>query len=254
MGDIFDPDFGAFTPISLLRVNAAHPFAALDLDLAVPGALRVQASARLGTYAQTLAQPKSPRSALEGSLGISPVLSFLKVPVLRDVYLRSYGELAYLPASGAFAINAVGLFAQDLVIPFRFSGRASPTLSLEGALYYADSLDQQPVNEYYAPHSALTVKGGLSGSLSFALRNSDRLTYWLHAAGGYAESVDAASGDTVQTALIETSSRWSYARRGALVSVVATGSTAIEEGELSYWSMSMGLEVSTKMPRLLSPR
>ena len=36
------------------------------------------------------------------------MLSFLGVPVLRDLYLRSYGEIAYLAATAVAGANAVG--------------------------------------------------------------------------------------------------------------------------------------------------
>jgi len=143
--DLFDPAGGAFTPFAFFGAHGAYPFAGLDLELDRANAIRIQGAVRYGTYVQTLAVPKRPRQAIEASLGISPALSILSVPVLRDVYLRSYGEIAVLPALSGAAGNVVGQVVQDVVVPFRFSSRLSPTLALEGSFYYADSVATEAV-------------------------------------------------------------------------------------------------------------
>lgn len=254
--DLFDPADGAFDPFAFFGSHGVYPFAGLDLDLDRAGAVRVQASVRYGTYAQTLAKPKVPRQAFEASLGVSPVLTFLGVPVLRDVYLRSYGEIAVLPASSGAAANTVGLVAQDVVVPFRSSSRLSPTLALDGSLYYADSTATEPVYEYYSPHRALTVKGGLSGSLTFPLQSSGTLSFSARVAGGYVRSFDMFLSRIRESALLEGSSNLSLTRRGLTVGLRTVLSATLDAttGALGYWSLSTGIDLSARSPRLLMPR
>jgi tetratricopeptide (TPR) repeat protein len=254
--DLFDPAAGFFDPVAFARGHSAYPFVGLDYAFEKAGAVRVQGSLRYGTYAQTLAEPKTPRAALEGSMGVSPVLSFLSVPVLRDIYLRSYGEIAYLPAASGITANAVGLVAQDIVIPFRLSGPAAPSIAVEGSLYYSDSLTTVPIYEYYSPKSSLTVKGGLSGSLSFTFAGGSSMSFTARAAGGYTSSYDLFGGAMQESALVEASGSLSHTRRGATVGARAAFTASLDSstGALSYWSLSVGVDLSARVPRLLMPR
>jgi tetratricopeptide (TPR) repeat protein len=254
--DLFNPASGALGPLQFLSGHTAYPFVGLDYSFERSGAVRIAGSARWGTYAQTLGQPKTPRPAIEANLGISPVLSSLNAPVLRDVYLRSYGEIALLPTIGTSLTNAVGLVAQDVVVPFRFSSPVSPSLALEGSFYYADSLATSPVYDYYSPHSAVTAKGGVSGSLSFAFANGSTTSLSARVAGGYTRSYDLSSGTTIPYALLEANGSIVATRRGATVGVRSALAASLDAatGALGYRTLSVSVDVSARMPRLLVAR
>jgi hypothetical protein len=242
-------------PLQFLQAHVLHPYAGLAVDFERQDALRVQGTFRVGTYDRTEVEPLTARTSLEGSLALSPVLGSLDVPVLRDVYLRGYGEITHLPATGVEVANTIWLSALDIVVPFRFSSALSPTVAVEGSLYYTDSTTQTPIWEYYAPRAALTVKGGLTGTLSIPV-GSERLGLTVHAAGGYAGRYDSFQDARTGSALIEGSAGASLTRRGGTLGLRVALNTALGvlTGALDYWSLAVELDFTARMPRLLLPR
>ena len=221
-----------------------------DLVFGVTGALRVGPVDIRGGWehsrkSDTYFPGRSPVFAESGDVTVSTYFPFLQLDAVNFLGTRTYGRLEFLSDS-----NLIGTVVQDATGSFHLAD--APWINLDviatGSFEHSKNTG---VAVYYAPDSALALKGGLRGSVSFPLGGGSLGTALWLSAGGYKSGTDS-TGMNLQT---EGSLDLGFYRGNSALTLSLYGGGTFTRGEFpltDYWSFQGTLGFSTKMPELLS--
>jgi len=201
----------------------------------ISGGLAASAEYRFNQIEDTFFADRSVHYAHAGSAGIS---YYHEEP--SRAFARSLGGRAsvrissiFVPYSNATA-NLITEASGELRVGNQLSASPLTTLDLGGAVSWADSTDPT-ADDYYAPSSVFTIKGGPALGLRFKSGTSSEVSasarFW---PGMYAaQGLDRLSLDGELSA--------GYTKRGLDLSMSLRGAwTEATEIAASYWSLSMG--------------
>ena len=183
--------------------------------------------------------------AESGEVTVSTYFPFSQLDAVNSLGTRTYGRLEFLSDS-----NIIGTVVQDATGSFHLSDTPWVNLDVIATGSYEQSADTG-TTIYYAPDSALALKGGLKGSVSFPMGGGSLgMALWL-SAGGY-KSGTGSPGISLQT---EGNLDIGFYRGYSALTLSLYGGGTFTRGEFpltDYWSFQGALGFSTRMPELLA--
>ena len=207
---------------------------------------------------ETLAPGRNAVWSHTGELGVTTIFSFLPLYPLRDSSTRFYGKAESLDDG-----NLVYSLAQELTVALYRIKEPETTFALVGTAYWEDSTDPDDLNyavapadewtSYFRPDEALSVDGGL------------RISSWIPVGDGVVLGITARGSGGLQIEQLTTSPVRRAKVDGELDIELGLGESSLSVGAHAgrtygisgggddYWSVSLRLGFTARLPRLLAP-
>jgi tetratricopeptide (TPR) repeat protein len=239
---------------NLFGVYAAEPYAKVYASLSVLTTLYLSGTGRWGRQPETWDPARSAVYDASAEASLTTLLSFIDAWPLHDTSLRTYARLDYLHHADLAYENAILTGLQEVSINVLKGGDPYGLLTVTGTVTFQHS-DRTGSVDYYAPPDVLSAGASFTGSTWIGVGGGDVLGLSARLyAGPYVEDALSAAplsrikGEAqVDVSLAHGSGTWT-----ASAVANATYNAALVQ-PWDYWSLSMRLGYSAKLPRLLAP-
>lgn len=239
----------AARPGAVLGSFAVEPLLGAEIGVNA-GPVYIGGVYRYGRVEETLYPEAARVTSHTGELNAVVSFGFLDIPLLRYSSARTYGKVDVRSHDDGTG-NLIFAVAQDLTQVFHLSDAPWTNLTVAGSAVFERASDTT-VEAYYAPEDVLLLKGsvGIATWLSVGGGNVLGLSARTDA-GLYA--VDAFNPGTSGDLSLEASGRIEYTKGDSTYYLDVLGSSTIDRfPEFEYWSGSLRLGYTARLPRLLA--
>jgi type IV pilus assembly protein PilF len=228
-----------------------HPILSGTVSFSLPN-FTVDGTYTYGGVKDTFVPERKLLTSHTGELSVFYSFAGLNVPFLKYSSVRAHGKMQFVEDK-----NIIGTAVEEAILGIHLFDNPWTTLNVLQNVTFEHSKipSEEKDNGYYAPDSTLLVKGGISGSSWFTLRDQSSLGVSLNAAaGGYWESLAAEEKETPGFQL-EGNLRLEYGKSKSsyYLSLVGSQTWDVPDWSSQYWSLSINVGVHAKVIDLLAP-
>ncbi len=245
-----DPD-GSLPMGEFVEYWKARPVVAADLEFA-SGFFRAMGSYAYQTVEDTFYPGRESLYEHNAELSLNYALEGARIPFLKYSSVRGYGNMRVVEDG-----NILGSVSQEGSLGFHLAD--SPWLNLnvlESVSFdHSETPSSEDDNGYYAPDSALTVKGGLYVSSWFSLKNENSLgTSLTVTGGGYWDKMLADDPENPAFKL-DVAGRIDFNknRNNYYLGLSGSQNWDTKTGDAEYWSLTLNLGMEGRVLKLLAP-